>query len=193
MNYLAHCWLSGDAPHLLEGAFLGDFIKGRLEHIAPLSREALLKHRQVDIAADSFMALNGTFKLFPTSLQREAKIICDLAFDHVLALRWSEFHDQSLTDYGPFVARRVYAYPIEKSEYCKAITQQMQHHQLFLRYRSMDSIIAIAHRMEGRTKYPLELGACAEHLPLVVNDLNQQLTPLLQYLQASVYATEIIQ
>jgi len=187
MNYLAHCWLSGDAPHLLEGAFLGDFIKGRLSHLAPTTQDALLKHRQVDVAADRFMAEKGIFQLFPKALQRESRIVCDLAFDHVSALRGAEFHNKELLLYGPYVAQRIKSYPLERNEYCRAITHQVQHHQLFSRYCDLDTVIAIAHRMEGRTKRPLRLGACAEFLPEVIEEINKQLTPLLLTLQADVY------
>lgn len=98
MNYLAHLVLAGDDEALRLGAMLGDFVRGRkaLADYSPDLARGIMLHRHIDAFTDGMPAVAALRKQVPAPFRRYAGIIIDLAFDHVLALRWDEYSDRSL-------------------------------------------------------------------------------------------------
>ena len=98
MNFLAHLFLSGDAPELLVGNLMGDFVKGRLDgRFPPGIERGILLHR----AIDSFAGQN---RHFLRSKQRLDKVfglyrgvLVDLFYDHFLAAHWEDYADVPLS------------------------------------------------------------------------------------------------
>lgn len=106
MNFLAHCLIGAQAidgrqdSALIAGGFLGDFIKGRIpvDMPAPLARGVRL-HRRVDAYSNQHPEIRQSCDRFPAELRRIAPILVDIICDHLLAMRWSDFHDASLKSF----------------------------------------------------------------------------------------------
>jgi len=98
VNFLAHLFLSGDAPELLVGNLMGDFVKGRLEgHFPPGIERGILLHRGIDSFA-------GRNRYFLRSKRRLDKffglyrgVLVDLFYDHFLAAHWEDYADVPLS------------------------------------------------------------------------------------------------
>ncbi len=98
MNFLAHLFLSGDAPELLVGNLMGDFVKGKLDgRFPPGIEQGILLHRGIDSFA-------GQNRHFLHSKQRLDKVfglyrgvLVDLFYDHFLAAHWEDYADMPLS------------------------------------------------------------------------------------------------
>lgn len=106
MNYLAHAWLWPDDDQTLAGSLFGDFIHGPLPvEMPPRLALAIMTHRHIDRATDSFAPVVALREQMPPRFRRYAGIVLDMGFDHVLARDFAQWHPEPLEDF----AERVYA------------------------------------------------------------------------------------
>ncbi len=98
MNFLTHLFLSGNAPELLVGNLMGDFVKGRLNgRFPPGIEQGILLHREID----SFAGRNRHFLRSKRRLDQSfglyRGVLVDLFYDHFLAAHWEDYADVSLS------------------------------------------------------------------------------------------------
>ena len=101
MNYLAHIRLAGDDPECLIGNFLGDFVKGRLSEdcYTPGIRRGIVMHRRIDAWTDSHEITRECARLISPERRRWGRVILDIFYDHLLAVNWERYSDESLRDF----------------------------------------------------------------------------------------------
>ena len=101
MNYLAHMRLAGDDPECLIGNFLGDFVKGRLteDRYAQGVRRGIVMHRRIDAWTDSHEITRECSRLISPGRRRWSRVIIDIFYDHLLAVNWERYSDESLGDF----------------------------------------------------------------------------------------------
>ncbi len=101
MNYLAHIRLAGDDPECLVGNFLGDFVKGRLteDRYSPGIRRGIMMHRRIDAWTDSHEITRECARLISPERRRWSRVIIDIFYDHLLAVNWERYSDESLRDF----------------------------------------------------------------------------------------------
>lgn len=103
MNYLAHLYLSGDDPRLLVGNFIGDYVKGnRFTRYSGSMQTGILLHRHIDTFTDKHPVFRQSSALFKEGYRRYAGVVCDIVYDHLLAVNWADYSD---TDLHSFVNR----------------------------------------------------------------------------------------
>ena len=104
VNFLAHVFLANGEPDAIVGQLCGDFVRGSQLHEYP---QAIVHGIQVHRAVDSFTdqhPLNRQARgLFESPHRRFAGIICDVVYDHFLALDWEHYCDIPLPDYAALV------------------------------------------------------------------------------------------
>lgn len=96
MNYLAHCYLSGENEEILVGNLLEDYVKGRLDspkfdHYPENILKGLKLHRFIDHFTDSSLELKPLKELFYKDFGKYSPPLVDIVFDHFLAKNWSLF------------------------------------------------------------------------------------------------------
>ena len=101
MNYLAHLYLAEVTSTSLVGNFLGDFIKGRVAKAnLPVAIEAgVYLHRKIDVFTDAHPVVLRSRTRISKIRRRYAGIVIDMAYDHFLALNWSNYCDKSLAKF----------------------------------------------------------------------------------------------
>ncbi len=106
MNFLAHLYLADRTGTSPAGAILGDHTRGRLEPDTRAGvRSGIVLHRRVDSFTDRHPAVLALLATFPSRFRRYGGILVDIHFDHLLANRWAEWHDEPL----PAFAERIIA------------------------------------------------------------------------------------
>jgi acyl carrier protein phosphodiesterase len=110
MNYLVHFLLAGDDEELRLGDLLGDFVKGRVERFAhegltARMRTGIQMHRTIDAFSDRHPAVLRSKQILVPEYGRLSNVIVDVFYDHVLARRWAEHHQQPLPAYTQDVYR----------------------------------------------------------------------------------------
>jgi acyl carrier protein phosphodiesterase len=105
MNYLGHLFLAKTVgpqkvEPLMAGAFLGDFVKGKMTGERPSTIETGIRfHRAVDAFVDSHPVQRQSIDRFQPHFRRYGGIICDVVYDHFLANHWSTFSDQDFIQF----------------------------------------------------------------------------------------------
>ena len=100
MNFLAHLLLTDEAGLPLEGALLGDMVRGNLEGRFTPSLEASIRlHRSVDATTDAHPDVHALIREFPSPKRRYAPVIVDMLFDHCLALDWARYSEEPLEQF----------------------------------------------------------------------------------------------
>jgi len=177
LNYLAHLALAGPEAGLLVGGFLGDYIKGRLENrFSPEIERGIRLHRAIDHYTDSHSAVKSSYERLDPKFRRYAGIITDIAFDHLLALNWSQYYNDSLES---FSARTLQILLIEKATLTDTAWQsasQMQKHNSLAHYGELEFLERSFIYLSGRLKRPNPLIEaylhCKEQLPGLQEDLS---------------------
>ncbi|MBO2633572.1 DUF479 domain-containing protein [Shewanella algae] len=96
MNFLAHLHLADISQTSLGANLAGDFAKGNIQQFPKHLQQGLWLHRQIDKLTDSHELTRELVRTFPKPLARVAPVLMDLAFDHMLAKYWEEYHHQPL-------------------------------------------------------------------------------------------------
>lgn len=112
MNHLAHLFLAKRAPEAVVGAFLGDFVKGKInaDDFPQLIRDEIIVHRRVDAFTDANEILLNSKNRFVKTRRRFAGIVLDVAFDHFLAKNWTDYATEELSDFACFAYRALSAH-----------------------------------------------------------------------------------
>ena len=100
MNFLAHLHLADNSKTSLAANLAGDFAKGNIADFPKHLQQGIWLHRQIDQLTDNHEITKELLTRFPVSLRRAAPILIDLAFDHMLAKYWDEYHNMSLEKFS---------------------------------------------------------------------------------------------
>ncbi|NIP16878.1 MAG: DUF479 domain-containing protein [Xanthomonadales bacterium] len=146
MNFLAHLYLADGDDGLMLGAMLGDFVRGRLarHRFPPDVRLGIRLHRHIDRFSDHAREVKRMRREFGKPFRRYSGIIIDLAFDHLLADRWSEFSDTPLDDYDDRVRTLL-------AEHAELVPERLEQ---FMRYADSRGLFA-AYRREDEMLFSL--------------------------------------
>ena len=153
MNHLAHLHLAWPDPGLLCGAIEGDYRKGPVSQSLPKPLALGVRlHRRIDAFTDSDEALGGLRNRFPPPLRRYAGILLDLAFDHFLALHWTQFHADMLEDFAEQSLDILERESHQLDARSQHTIRGFREHGVLLRYREWDMIAGSASRVGERLK-----------------------------------------
>ncbi len=152
MNYLAHLLLGSATEDRLVGSFLGDFVKGRLEHL-PYEGELLRGielHRKVDSFTDEHPITARSRERFAPERRRFAGIAVDLAYDHFLARHWSRFSSEPLAQFAAQSYRLLEQHQATLPLTCTRIVHHMAREDWLTNYRHLwlieRSLVGISRR-----------------------------------------------
>lgn len=135
MNHLAHFLLSEQAPALLVGGLLGDYVKGRLKgQYGPEVEAGIKLHRAIDAFTDKHPMVRTSCRRPDTEFRRVAPIMTDIFYDYFLARHWSKFHAISLRQFSERVTRTILNYEIELPSDAHKFISYMAHNRSLENY-----------------------------------------------------------
>ncbi len=106
MNYLAHLYLSGEAPGIRVGNFIGDYVKGNSYNKFSLEvQKGVLLHRKIDEFTDKHPIVKQSSGRLREHYGRYSGIVIDMFYDHFLAVNWRHYSDIELSQYVTGVHR----------------------------------------------------------------------------------------
>lgn len=177
MNHLAHLALAGDDPSLRLGAFLGDFVKGRLKGDLPPDIETGIRlHRAIDAYTDKHDTVKRAADRFEQPYRRYAGIMLDVVFDYLLANNWPHYYETSLNDFSA----EVLTFLADSHEHLPAdahgMAQRMKSDNSLAGYGDVRFLEGAFSRLSGRLtrQNPLAhaLDTCLELMPHVEDDFH---------------------
>ncbi len=165
MNFLAHMFLSGDAPELLVGNLMGDFVKGSLGgHFPPGIEEGILLHRRIDSFAGQNRHFLRSKRRLDESFGLYRGVMIDLFYDHFLAVHWEDY---AVVPLSLFISEAWRVLREHKRLLPDRLRQIMPliFSEWLPSYRDMDGITAVLRRMSCyRIKRANRLGEGGEEL-----------------------------
>lgn len=143
MNFLAHLWLAGSDDGLRLGALLGDFVRGGMDDsVLPTNvQKGIQLHRFIDQHLDALPEMAELRQTFNSPFRRYAGIILDVAFDHQLAVHWSEYSKLSLEQFDKDVRTLLAKYDELLPDELKGFMRYADRRGLFASYRDKDEIL----------------------------------------------------
>ncbi len=82
------------------GNFIGDFVKGKkYESYLPEIQKGILLHRKIDAYTDSHPIVKKSSAKFKPCYNRYASVVIDVIYDHYLAKQWTNYSNDTLSDY----------------------------------------------------------------------------------------------
>ncbi|HKX54568.1 MAG TPA: ACP phosphodiesterase [Xanthomonadales bacterium] len=152
MNFLAHLWLADGDDGLRLGAMLGDFVRGNMDdsQLPPEVQKGIQLHRFIDQFMDGLPEMADLRQKFAAPFRRYAGIIIDVAFDHQLALRWSQYSDLTLEQFDADVRHLLARYEEWLPDELKGFMRYADRRGLFAAYREKDEILHSLHGLGRR-------------------------------------------
>lgn len=155
MNFLAHFHVSPPTTDAVVGAFLGDFVRGRLEEKEDFPREMLLGialHRHVDAFTDSHPLWQHSAGLLAKERRRLAGIVIDVIYDHFLCLHWETFSKRPLGEFADFCYTSLLSRTQFMDAETRAVVRRMKSHDWLNSYHKRDGIALAFRRLSYRSK-----------------------------------------
>ena len=141
MNYLAHFHLAGDHPAMLQGALLGDFVKGPLRgQFGTAVERGISLHRKIDAFSNSAEDVKRVSQELAPELRRYAGIVTDVVFDYFLSRHWSRFHSQKLPRFAQSVYRAISPATDSWPAPARRFSQRMMEHDLLSQYGEWSTV-----------------------------------------------------
>ncbi|MBI5791559.1 MAG: DUF479 domain-containing protein [Rhodocyclales bacterium] len=155
MNFLAHALLAGDAPAMVVGGVVGDWIKGPLPGRLPpdLARGVAL-HRAIDSHAETHPAFRRSRARVSPARRRYAGVLVDIFYDHLLAREWAQLHPQPFAEYRHGVYRQVAERFADLPQDAHYALSLMASEDWFHGYARIDGIADVLARMARRARRP---------------------------------------
>lgn len=101
MNHLVHLFLSDATDGCRLGALMGDYVKGRLDDSYSAEiRWGLQLHRKIDRFAETNPHFQRSKRRLDPALRHYRGILVDVAYDHFLAVHWTDFSDSPLEQFA---------------------------------------------------------------------------------------------
>lgn len=155
MNFLAHALLAGDAPALIVGGVVGDWIKGPLPGVLPndLAKGVAL-HRAIDSFSESHPAFRRSRSRVSLGRRRYAGVLVDVFYDHLLARNWAAISDRPLDEYCEAVYRLIKDRLHELPASSHTALALMANEDWLTSYAKIEGIADVLARMSRRARQP---------------------------------------
>lgn len=105
MNFLAHLYLSGKNDGILVGNFIADAVKGKKAILAYPEdvQMGIIMHREIDYFMDTHPLVKKGMSRLREGYPKFSGVIMDIFYDHMLAVKWHQYSDQTLAQFAQSV------------------------------------------------------------------------------------------
>jgi acyl carrier protein phosphodiesterase len=147
--------LAGEAPALIVGGVIGDWIKGFLPGTLPADlAKGVALHRAIDNFAESQPAFKRSRSRVSDVRRRYAGVLVDVFYDHLLAQNWDSLHAQPLDQYCNAVYDMIKARLSELPDSSHAALMLMAQEDWLSSYARIENIADVLARMSRRARQP---------------------------------------
>lgn len=168
MNFLAHAMLSGDDEDVITGNFIADRVKGKAwENFPARIRTGILLHRSIDDFTDTHEINRQSSRLLQPYFGKYSPVVTDVMNDHLLAIEWQKFHQNSLEDFINFTYESILKNEKILPEKSRMMLPYMIQQNWLGSYVQLENIADVLKRMSKRT--PFESGMEKAWEPLKEN------------------------
>ena len=165
MNYLAHLYLADPEPDAWIGNLMGDFVKGPLpDSLPPALQQGIRLHRAVDHYTDQHPVFRHSKRRISPAYRRYAGILIDMFYDHLLAVSWSQYSQQSLRQFTTEVYAVLQRNQAQLPPRMQGSVSYMLANDLLHTYQQSSGIARALQGIERRLSRPSDLGQAITEL-----------------------------
>ncbi len=146
MNFLAHCLIAAqstdpEAPELVAGGFLGDFVKGPIgPELPPGLALGVRLHRRIDAFSNRHPGIQTSCNRFSGPLRRLAPVLVDIIADHCLATQWAAFSDEPIEAFTARAYRQIASHDHWLPEHGHRFLSYMREEDLLAGYARSEAV-----------------------------------------------------
>lgn len=172
MNFLAHLYFSAPDEALIQGGFLGDFVKGPLrgDYIAPIEAGIRL-HRHIDSFTDRHPQQKSIRQKLPSKFSRFSGIITDMMCDHFLSKHWADFSEDTLGQFNEQCMSTIQSGNNHLNEQAARVFGYMNEGEWLLKYTNIHYVAAALSRIGQRIRYANPLDESPDLLPAICDQI----------------------
>ena len=175
MNYLAHLFLSGEAPEIRVGNFIGDYVKGNsYNKFSPKIQKGILLHRRIDEFTDKHPVVKRSSVRLNSHYGRYSGIVIDMFYDHFLAANWKSYSEVELSEYVTSVHRLLMFNYFKLPARVKRFLPFLIKSRRLENYRHISGIERSLQTMSNFTSLPAKTGLAIEVLENYYEDFNTE-------------------
>ncbi|MCH6201157.1 ACP phosphodiesterase [Aquiflexum sp. LQ15W] len=154
MNFLAHAYLSFGDPKVLVGNFIGDFVRGDIEHNYDKDIVVGIKlHWSIDKFTDSHPVVKEAQAILRPEYGRYSMVITDMYFDYFLGRYWKNYHHIPLDQFAEDVYNTIDEYSDTLPEKFLQTFGYMKYYNWLAGYGELDGIRRAMTGMAKRTRF----------------------------------------
>ncbi len=147
------------------GQLCGDFVRGSsLTQFPDAIQHGIRLHRAIDSYTDKHPLNRQARDLFTDPHRRFAGIVTDVAYDHFLAIRWSDYCEMPLVDYAVQVSDALQVYRDVLPDNLKRFAPYLESEQILQRNIDKAHIDLTLDRISQRRKSMQPLSTAAPKL-----------------------------
>ena len=160
MNHLVHLFLSDPTDGCRLGALMGDYVKGRLDQqYSPEIRWGLQLHRKIDRFAETNPHFQRSKRRLDPALRHCRGILVDVAYDHFLAVHWSDFAESPLEQFSTDICRLLTEHHALLPPALQQVAPRMIAADWLVAARHLHTIDKVLQRLAGRLSRNNSLGS----------------------------------
>jgi len=166
MNFLAHLYLSGSDPKIKLGNFIGDFVKGKnlAARFEPAITKGIELHREIDHFTDHHLVVQQSKNRLRPKYRHYSGVITDVFYDHLLAINWAKYSNESLADFAEQSYRIVQQHESIIPERVKDMMPHMVKGNWLVNYGTIEGIHRSLSGMARRTPYESKMEEASKDL-----------------------------
>jgi len=189
MNYLAHLYFAENTADSMLGNLMPDFVKGlNNKQYNDVITKGIMQHRLIDKYTDAHQTVKLSKSRISTCRSRFSGIMIDVFYDHFLALHWSQFSDQLLTDFVHNAMLKLTTQTQEPlPDYFQIAVNRMKAENWLLSYQETKGIEKTIDRISQRIKFKNKLSGGGTELSQNYADLEQDFFDFFPQLQDYIY------
>jgi acyl carrier protein phosphodiesterase len=192
MNFLAHLFLTKDyTEEISVGNFIADAVKGQkaISKFPLHIQRGIRIHREIDSFTDAHPLVRIGTKRLHNNYGKFAGIIVDIFYDHILAVNWHKFSEDSLDDFAQKQYKLITTHWIHLPDRTRYWYQYMYQNNLLVTYARESVIELVLQRMDKRLGSISGMGGAIEELKDHLSDYTQEFITVFQEIQKHISLT----
>jgi len=173
VNYLAHCFLSGENDEVLFGNFVADGLKRSTTlDFSRMMKKGIELHRFIDQYTDSHLLVKQSIGILREHQGKFSPVVVDMVFDHFLARNWALYSAISLEQYTLETYARLEAFIPHMPPNVLRMFEHMQRHNWLLSYKEEVGMLQAFSGLSRRTRFPSSMQTAWDGIQMHYQSLN---------------------
>lgn len=192
MNYLAHLYLTKDySEEISVGNFIADAVKGQkaLSNYPDKIQRGIRIHREIDHFTDTHPLFKKGTKRLHSNYGKFAGIIVDIFYDHLLAITWDQYSEDTLDNFAQTQYKLITSHWIHLPERMQYWYHYMYQNNLLVTYSKEIVVELVLQRMDKRMGSISGMGRAIEELRIYKDEYSEEFKAFFQEIQEHITLT----